>query len=116
MRTFDLFPSIVSTQVGFDRLFSMRDGFDAPGLSAYHRAYRCDRLSHPVAVAGSARTSLRSRRMENRDDNGEKQVKDEKNSGEVLYQASRRTRRSARLPDCRLRHVRGGVVETDSAR
>ena len=88
MRTFDLAPLYRST-VGFDRLFSMLDGFEAaPGYPPYNiertgdNAYRIS-----VAVAGFGENELFIEAKENTlTIKGEKQVKDEKNSGEVLYQ------------------------------
>jgi molecular chaperone IbpA len=96
MRTFDLAPLYRST-VGFDRLFSMLDGFEAaPGYPPYNiertgeNAYRIS-----VAVAGF----------------GEKHAKDEKNSGEVLYQgiAARAFERVFQLAD--YVQVRGATLE-----
>ena len=67
MRTFDLAPLYRST-VGFDRLFSMMDGFEsAPGYPPYNiertgeNEYRI-RSRSPA----SARTSFRSRRKRTR--------------------------------------------------
>ena len=88
MRTFDLAPLYRST-VGFDRLFSMLDGFEAaPGYPPYNiertgeNAYRIS-----IAVAGFGEDELTIEAKENTlTVKGEKQVRDEKNSGEVLYQ------------------------------
>ena len=88
MRTFDLAPLYRST-VGFDRLFSMLDGFEAaPGYPPYNiertgeTAYRIS-----VAVAGFGENELSIEAKENTlTIKGEKQVKDQTNSGEVLYQ------------------------------
>ena len=88
MRTFDLSPLYRST-VGFDRLFSMLDGFEAaPGYPPYNiertgeNAYRIS-----VAVAGFGEHELSIEAKENTlTIKGEKQVKDEQNSAEVLYQ------------------------------
>jgi len=87
MRTFDLAPLYRST-VGFDRLFSMLDGFDAaPGYPPYNieRTGENDyRIT--VAVAGFAEDDLTIEAKENTlTIKGEKQVKEEK-PGEVLYQ------------------------------
>jgi molecular chaperone IbpA len=87
MRTFDLAPLYRST-VGFDRLFSMLDGFEAaPGYPPYNiertgeNAYRIS-----VAVAGFGENELSIEAKENTlTIKGEKQTRDEKNSGEVLY-------------------------------
>jgi molecular chaperone IbpA len=102
MRTFDLAPLYRST-VGFDRLFSMLDGFEAaPGYPPYNiertgdNAYRIS-----VAVAGFADNELSIESKENTlTIKGEKQVKDEKN-GEVLYQgiAARAFERVFQLAD-----------------
>jgi molecular chaperone IbpA len=103
MRTFDLAPLYRST-VGFDRLFSMLDGFDAatPGYPPYNiertgeNAYRIS-----VAVAGFAENELSIESKENTlTIKGEKQVKDE-NNGEVLYQgiAARAFERVFQLAD-----------------
>src|SRR5947207_13945230 len=87
MRTFDLAPLSRST-VGFDRLFSMLDGFDAaPGYPPYNieRTGENDyRIS--VAVAGFGENELSIEAKENTlTIKGEKQAKED-NSGEVLYQ------------------------------
>jgi molecular chaperone IbpA len=102
MRTFDLAPLYRST-VGFDRLFSMLDGFEAaPGYPPYNieRTGENDyRIS--VAVAGFAENELS---LEVKEDTltikGEKQVK-EQNDGEVLYQgiAARAFEREFQLAD-----------------
>src|ERR1700712_3819643 len=85
MRTFDLAPLYRST-VGFDRLFSMLDGFEAaPGYPPYNieRTGENDyRIS--VAVAGFGESELSIESKENTlNIKGEKQAKDESN-GEVL--------------------------------
>jgi len=102
MRTFDLAPLYRST-VGFDRLFSMLDGFDsAPGYPPYNieRTGENDyRIS--VAVAGFAENELTIESKENTlTIKGEKQVKEE-NIGEVLYQgiAARAFERAFQLAD-----------------
>ena len=80
MRTFDLAPLYRST-VGFDRLFSMLDGFDAstPGYPPYNiertgeNAYRIS-----IAVAGFADHELNIEAKENTlTVKGEKKVKEE---------------------------------------
>jgi len=88
MRTFDLAPLYRST-VGFDRLFSMLDGFEAaPGYPPYNieRTGENDyRVS--VAVAGFGENELSIEAKENTlTIKGEKQVKQDNDSGEVLYQ------------------------------
>jgi len=102
MRTFDLAPLYRST-VGFDRLFSMLDGFEtAPGYPPYNiertgeNAYRIS-----VAVAGFADNELSIEAKENTlTIKGEKKVKEEQ-SGEVLYQgiAARAFERVFQLAD-----------------
>jgi molecular chaperone IbpA len=103
MRTFDLAPLYRST-VGFDRLFSMLDGFDTstPGYPPYNiertgeNAYRIS-----VAVAGFGENELSIEAKENvLTVKGEKQVKEESN-GEVLYQgiAARAFERVFQLAD-----------------
>jgi molecular chaperone IbpA len=102
MRTFDLAPLYRST-VGFDRLFSMLDGFEAaPGYPPYNieRTGENDyRIS--VAVAGFGENELSIESKENTlTIKGEKQVKEESN-GEVLYQgiAARAFERQFQLAD-----------------
>ena len=102
MRTFDLAPLYRST-VGFDRLFSMLDGFDAaPGYPPYNieRTGENDyRIT--VAVAGFGENELSIEAKENTlTIKGEKQVKEEK-AGEVLYQgiAARAFERVFQLAD-----------------
>ena len=102
MRTFDLAPLYRST-VGFDRLFSMLDGFEAaPGYPPYNiertgeTAYRIT-----VAVAGFGENDLSIEAKENAlTIKGEKQAKEEQN-GEVLYQgiAARAFERVFQLAD-----------------
>jgi molecular chaperone IbpA len=103
MRTFDLAPLYRST-VGFDRLFSMLDGFESvPGYPPYNiertgeNAYRIS-----VAVAGFGENDLSVDAKENTlTIKGDKQEKDEKKSGEVLYQgiAARAFERIFQLAD-----------------
>jgi molecular chaperone IbpA len=102
MRTYDLAPLYRST-VGFDRLFSMLDGFEAaPGYPPYNieRTGENDyRIT--VAVAGFAENELSIESKENTlTIKGEKQVKQD-NSGEVLYQgiAARAFERQFQLAD-----------------
>jgi molecular chaperone IbpA len=103
MRTFDLAPLYRST-VGFDRLFSMLDGFDAstPGYPPYNieRTGENDyRIS--IAVAGFGENELTIESKENTlTVKGEKQAKEEAN-GEVLYQgiAARAFERVFQLAD-----------------
>ena len=102
MRTFDLAPLYRST-VGFDRLFSMLDGFEtAPGYPPYNiertgeNDYRVT-----VAVAGFGENELSIEAKENTlTIKGSKQVKEEQN-GEVLYQgiAARAFERVFQLAD-----------------
>jgi molecular chaperone IbpA len=103
MRTFDLTPLYRST-VGFDRLFSMLDGFEtAPGYPPYNiertgdNAYRIS-----VAVAGFGESELSIEAKENTlTIKGGKEAKDEKKNGDVLYQgiASRAFERVFQLAD-----------------
>jgi molecular chaperone IbpA len=103
MRTFDLAPLYRST-VGFDRLFSMLDGFDsAPGYPPYNiertgeNAYRIS-----VAVAGFGENDLSIEAKENTlTIKGDKQESSEKKGGEVLYQgiAARAFERVFQLAD-----------------
>jgi len=102
MRTFDLAPLYRST-VGFDRLFSMLDGFEsAPGYPPYNiertgeNNYRVT-----VAVAGFGENELSIEAKENTlTIKGSKQTKEEQN-GEVLYQgiAARAFERVFQLAD-----------------
>src|SRR5438309_10068782 len=103
MRTFDLAPLYRST-VGFDRLFSMLDGFEAaPGYPPYNieRTGENDyRIT--VAVAGFGENELSLEAKENTlTIKGEKHTKDEKNGDEVLYQgiAARAFERVFQLAD-----------------
>jgi len=105
MRTFDLAPLYRST-VGFDRLFSMLDGFNeaAPGYPPYNieRTGENDyRIS--VAVAGFGESELTIEAKENTlTIKGEKKVEQkEENKGEVLYQgiAARAFERVFQLAD-----------------
>ena len=103
MRTFDLTPLYRST-VGFDRLFSMLDGFEAtPGYPPYNiertgdNAYRVS-----VAVAGFGENELSIEAKENTlTIKGERTAKEENGSGEVLYQgiAARTFERAFQLAD-----------------
>ena len=113
MRTFDLAPLYRST-VGFDRLFSMLDGFDAaPGYPPYNieRTGENDyRIT--VAVAGFGESELSIESKENAlTIKGEKQVKQDNNAGEVLYQgiAARAFERQFQLAD--YVQVKGAVLE-----
>jgi molecular chaperone IbpA len=112
MRTFDLAPLYRST-VGFDRLFSMLDGFEsAPGYPPYNiertgeNAYRIS-----VAVAGFGENDISIEVKENTlTIRGDKQ-KDEKKTGEVLYQgiAARAFERVFQLAD--YVQVKGAALE-----
>ena len=102
MRTFDLAPLYRST-VGFDRLFSMLDGFEAaPGYPPYNieRTGENDyRIS--VAVAGFGESELSIESKENTlTIKGEKKETAEKD-GEVLYRgiAARAFERRFQLAD-----------------
>jgi molecular chaperone IbpA len=111
MRTFDLAPLYRST-VGFDRLFSMLDGFEAaPGYPPYNieRTGENDyRIT--VAVAGFGENELSIEAKENTlTIKGEKQAKEDK--GEVLYQgiAARAFERAFQLAD--YVQVKGAALE-----
>src|SRR5664280_144783 len=122
MRTFDLAPLYRST-VGFDRLFSMMDGFDAaPGYPPYNiertgeNDYRVT-----VAVAGFADNELSVEAKENTlTIKGAKQAKEEQN-GEVLYQgiAARAFERVFQLADhvqVKSASVENGLLHVDLVR
>src|SRR3954471_4764534 len=111
MRTFDLAPLYRST-VGFDRLFSMLDGFEAaPGYPPYNieRTGENDyRIT--VAVAGFGENELSIESKENTlTIKGEKQAKEP--AGEVLYQgiAARAFERAFQLAD--YVQVKGATLE-----
>ena len=112
MRTFDLAPLYRST-VGFDRLFSMLDGFEA---ATGYPPYNIERTGEndyriSVAVAGFAENELSIEAKENTlTIKGEKQVKQEK-AGEVLYQgiAARAFERVFQLAD--YVQVKGATLE-----
>ena len=103
MRTFDLAPLYRST-VGFDRLFSMLDGFEStPGYPPYNiertgeNDYRVT-----IAVAGFAENELSIEARENTlTIKGSKQQTKEEQNGEVLYQgiAARAFERVFQLAD-----------------
>jgi molecular chaperone IbpA len=107
MRTFDFAPLYRST-VGFDRLFSMLDqmsGVENGGQS--YPPYNIERTGDnsyriTVAVAGFAEPELSLEVKENAlTIRGEKQIKDEEQQGEVLYQgiAARAFERRFQLAD-----------------
>ena len=102
MRTFDLAP-LYRSPGGFDRLFSMLDGFEAtPGYPPYNIERTAEneyRVS--VAVAGFAENELSIESKENTlTIKGAKQVKEEQNA-DVLYQgiAARAFERVFQLAD-----------------
>ena len=112
MRTFDLAPLYRST-IGFDRLFSMLDGFDAaPGYPPYNieRTGETEyRIS--VAVAGFAENELSIEAKENTlTITGAKQQEEQK-AGQVLYQgiAARAFERVFELAD--YVRVKGAAIE-----
>ena len=103
MRTFDLAPLYRST-VGFDRLFSMLDGFEAaPGYPPYNIERTAEneyRIS--VAVAGFGENELSIESKENTlTIKGEKQQSKDQQNGDVLYQgiAARAFERVFQLAD-----------------
>ena len=122
MRTFDLSPLYRST-VGFDRLFSMMDGFDAaPGYPPYNieRTGENDyRIT--VAVAGFGEDDLSIEAKENTlTIKGAKQAKEEQ-TGEVLYQgiAARAFERVFQLADyvvVKNAALENGLLHVDLAR
>ena len=122
MRTFDLAPLYRST-VGFDRLFSMLDGFEAtPGYPPYNiertgeNAYRIS-----VAVAGFGENDLSIEAKENAlTIKGAKQEKQEQTS-EVLYQgiAARAFERVFQLADyvqVKSARLENGLLHVDLVR
>jgi molecular chaperone IbpA len=123
MRTFDLAPLYRST-VGFDRLFSMLDGFEAaPGYPPYNieRTGENDyRIS--VAVAGFGDNELTIEAKENTlTIKGEKQVKQDNAASEVLYQgiAARAFERQFQLADyvvVKGANLENGLLHVDLAR
>jgi len=123
MRTFDLAPLYRST-VGFDRLFSMLDGFDtAPGYPPYNieRTGENDyRIT--VAVAGFGESDLSIESKENTlTIRGNKQEKDERTSNEVLYQgiAARAFERVFQLADyvqVKAARLENGLLHVDLVR
>ena len=122
MRTFDLAPLYRST-VGFDRLFSMLDGFESvPGYPPYNieRTGENDyRISIAVAGFGEGDLSIEAK------DNtltvkGAKQTKDEQ-TGEVLYQgiAARAFERVFQLADyvvVKAAKLENGLLHVDLVR
>ena len=122
MRTFDLAPLYRST-VGFDRLFSMLDGFEsAPGYPPYNieRTGENDyRIT--IAVAGFAEGDLSIEAKDNTlTVKGAKQAKDEQN-GEVLYQgiAARAFERVFQLADyvvVKAAKLENGLLHVDLVR
>ena len=122
MRTFDLAPLYRST-VGFDRLFSMLDGFEStPGYPPYNiertgeNTYRIS-----VAVAGFGENDLSIEAKENAlTIKGAKQEKQEQTS-EVLYQgiAARAFERVFQLADhveVKGAHLENGLLHVDLTR
>ena len=102
MRTFDLAPLYRST-VGFDRLFSMLDGFESvPGYPPYNIERTAENdYRVTVAVAGFGESELSIEAKENTlTIKGSKQAKEEQNGG-VLYQgiAARAFERVFQLAD-----------------
>ncbi len=102
MRTFDLAPLYRST-VGFDRLFSMMDGFEAaPGYPPYNIERTAENdYRVTVAVAGFGDNELSIETKENTlTIKGEKQVEGRAERRDALS-GHRRARFRARLPACR---------------
>jgi len=123
MRTFDLAPLYRST-VGFDRLFSMLDGFEAtPGYPPYNieRTGENDyRIT--VAVAGFGESDLSIESKENTlTIRGGKQDRDEQKTNEVLYQgiAARAFERVFQLADyvqVKSARLENGLLHVDLVR
>lgn len=122
MRTFDLAPLYRST-VGFDRLFSMLDGFEpVPGYPPYNiertgeNDYRVT-----VAVAGFGESDLSIEAKENTlTIKGGKQTKEEQ-KGEVLHQgiAARAFERVFQLADhvqVKAARLENGLLHVDLVR
>lgn len=122
MRTFDLAPLYRST-VGFDRLFSMLDGFEsAPGYPPYNieRTGENDyRIT--VAVAGFGEADLSIESKENTlTIKGAKQAKEE-HKGELLHQgiAARAFERVFQLADhvvVKSAQLENGLLHVDLVR
>jgi molecular chaperone IbpA len=122
MRTFDLAPLYRST-VGFDRLFSMLDGFEsAPGYPPYNieRTGENDyRIT--VAVAGFGESELSIETKENTlTIKGAKQAKEEQR-GQVLHQgiAARAFERVFQLADhviVKSAQLENGLLHVDLVR
>ena len=122
MRTFDLAPLYRST-VGFDRLFSMLDGFEsAPGYPPYN-IERTGETNYriTIAVAGFAEGDLSIEAKDNTlTVKGAKQTKDEQ-TGEVLYQgiAARAFERVFQLADyvvVKAAKLENGLLHVDLVR
>src|SRR5512136_1589523 len=121
MRTFDLAPLYRST-VGFDRLFSMLDGFESsPGYPPYNiertgeNEYRVT-----VAVAGFGESDLSLEVKENKLTIRGEKAKEEK-AGEVLYQgiAARAFERVFQLADyvqVKSANLENGLLHVDLVR
>jgi molecular chaperone IbpA len=122
MRTFDLAPLYRST-VGFDRLFSMLDGFEAaPGYPPYNIERTAENEYRiTVAVAGFGENELSIESKENTlTIKGSKQATEEQN-GEVLYQgiAARAFERVFQLADyvqVKAAAVENGLLHVDLVR
>jgi len=122
MRTFDLAPLYRST-IGFDRLFSMLDGFEAtPGYPPYNieRTGENDyRIT--LAVAGFGENDLSIEAKENTlTIKGAKETKEER-KGEVLYQgiAARAFERVFQLADhvqVKAAAIENGLLHVDLVR
>src|SRR6478736_9267680 len=116
MRSYDLSPLYRST-VGFDRLFSLLDQATGAEPAPTYPPYNIERTGEnayriSVAVAGFSENELSIEAKENTlTIKGEKQTKDEKNSGEVLYQgiAARAFERVFQLAD--YVQVKGAALE-----
>jgi molecular chaperone IbpA len=106
MRTYDLTPLYRST-VGFDRLFSLLDSWGGVDAAPSYPPYNIERTGEnayriSVAVAGFTRDEINIEVKENTlTIRGEKQVAENKEQGETLYQgiAARAFERRFQLAD-----------------
>jgi len=123
MRTFDLAPLYRST-VGFDRLFSMLDGFEsAPGYPPYNIERTTDNEYRvTVAVAGFGENELSIESKENTlTIKGSKQAKEDQQNADVLYQgiAARAFERVFQLADyvqVKAASLENGLLHVDLVR
>ncbi len=126
MRTFDFAPLYRST-VGFDRLFSMLDQLGGVDATPSYPPYNIERTGEntyriTVAVAGFTEADLSLEAKENTlTIRGEKQSKQNEDTGEVLYQgiAARAFERRFQLADyveVKGASLENGLLHVDLAR